>query len=194
MKVRLPKKSQRSKPDPVVIKIDPTLYNVGLLLPEIKYEIQAVVDHKEVFNGAIIPFPKVLFFFLTHNEMLIVATILEETRKNGTCSLTVTEMGHKLRISAPTLCNGLYKLRKLGLLLETPNGKKGSGRTRSLNYETLQHLNDLVEDEDYSVIARLRSNLKKKSITSFTKDDIKDAYDNHALPVDHDPEEEEEYN
>ena len=79
------------------------------------------------------------------------------------------------------------------MLQEAPNGHRGAGRIRKLNYTAIQHLNDLVEGEDSGIYTRIRTATRKTSIMSLTKDDIKNAYDNHVLEPGHDLAEEEEY-
>lgn len=190
---RTPKKSQLSKPAPIIVKIDPSELKNGIVVPEVKYEVVATVEKKQVFHGMVLPIPKVLVYYLKHNELMIVSTIIEETNENGKCALGVREMAARLKISVPSLSNCMYSLRKAGLLLEIPNGKRGAGRIRELNYEAIQHLNDLVEGEDPGIYARIRKATKKIDITHLSKDDVKKAYDNKVLPPDHDPAEEEEY-
>ena len=141
----------------------------------------------------VLPIPKVLIYYLTHNELMIVSTILEETNEYGECASSVKELATKIKISTPTVSSCLYSLRKVGLLQEAPNGQRGAGRIRKLNYTAIQHLNDLVEGEDSGIYTRIRKATRKTNIMSLTKDDIKNAYDNHVLEPGHDLAEEEEY-
>lgn len=190
---RIPQKNKLSKPEPIIIKIDPTELRTGIVLPQVKYQVLATVENEQVFNGMVLPIPKVLIYYLTHNELLIVATILEETNERGECASSVKELATKIKISTPTVSSCLYSLRKVGLLQEAPNGKRGAGRIRKLNYDAIQHLNDLVEDEDPGIYIRIRKATRKVNIMNLTKDDIKNAYDNKILDPEHDPAEEEEY-
>ena len=191
---KIPNRAKLPPPEPVVIKLDPKLLRGGIVLPKVKYEILATVETEEVFDGMVIPMPKVLIYFLSKNELMVVSTIMEEVNENGECALSVQELAIKMRLSIPTLSNCLYSLRKIGLLLETPNGKRGGGRIRQLNYPAIQHLNDLVEEEDPGIYARIRKAIRKINILNLTKDDVKSAYDTHVLEPGHDPAEEEEYN
>ncbi len=191
---KIPNRAKLPPPEPVVIKLDPKLLRGGIVLPKVKYEILATVETEEVFDGMVIPMPKVLIYFLSKNELMVVSTIMEEANENGECALSVQELAIKMRLSVPTLSNCLYSLRKIGLLLETPNGKRGGGRIRQLNYPAIQHLNDLVEEEDPGIYARIRKATRKINILNLTKDDVKSAYDTHVLEPGHDPAEEEEYN
>lgn len=191
---KIPNRAKLPPPEPVVIKLDPKLLRGGIVLPKVKYEILATVETEEVFDGMVIPMPKVLIYFLSKNELMVVSTIMEEANENGECALSVQELAIKMRLSIPTLSNCLYSLRKIGLLLETPNGKRGGGRIRQLNYQAIQHLNDLVEEEDPGIYARIRKATRKINILNLTKDDVKSAYDTHVLEPGHDPAEEEEYN
>lgn len=180
-------------PETVVIKVDPRDIANNLVFPKIKYEISASVECETVFTGRILPIPKVLLFYLTHKELLIFVTIMEEVNKNGECELSVKEMAKKTKISIPTLSTCLYNMRKVGLLLERPNGHRGSGRIRRINYQTVQHLNDLVEGEDLGVYVRIRKATRKTVIDNLTKSDIKGAYDNFVINPEDDPIEAEEY-
>ena len=191
---KIPNRAKLPPPEPVVIKLDPKLLRGGIVLPKVKYEILATVETEEVFDGMVIPIPKVLIYFLRKNELMVVSKIMEEANENGECALSVQELAVKMKLSAPTLSNCLYSLRKIGLLLETPNGKRGGGRIRQLNYPAIQHLNDLVEEEDPGIYARIRKATRKINILNLTKDDVKSAYDTHVLEPGHDPAEEEEYN
>lgn len=190
---RIPQKAILAKSEPIVIKIDPKQSKTGIVLPQVKYQILETVENEQVFNGMILPIPKVLIYYLTHNELMIVATILEETNEYGKCISSVKKLATKMKISTPTASSCLYSLRKMGLLLEEPNGKRGAGRVRKLNYEAIQYLNDLVEGEDTGVYIRIRKAARKTDIMKLTKDDVTNAYDNHVLAPDHDPAEEEEY-
>lgn len=190
----VPKKAKLGKPKPIVIKIDPTEQRQGIVLPEVTYKVAVEVEQKEVFCGMVVPIPRVLLYFLNHMELMVVSSILEDSINGEGCALSAKDIGARLKISAPTIHNTFYTLRKLGLLLEQPNGKKGTGKIRKLNYEAIQHLNDLVEDEDASVIFRLRKATRIIDITHLTKESVQAAYDNVALAPDHDPAEEEEYN
>lgn len=189
----VPKKAKLGKPKPIRIELDPRQLKAGIALPKINYQIVASVEEEEVYNGMVLPLPRVLVYYLTRSELLVVATIFEQSRDFGECALTVKELSARLRLSVPTMSNCLYSLRKIGLLLEMPDGKRGAGRIRKLNYKAIQHLNDLCEDEDYGIYTRIRKATRKRDILNLTKEDIKKAYDNHILEPGHDPAEEEEY-
>jgi len=112
-------------PEPIVIKLDPKQLRGGIVLPKVKYQVLATVETEEVFNGMVIPMPKVLIYFLNKNELMVVSTIMEEANENGDCALSVKELAIKMKLSIPTVSDSLYSLRHIGLLLETPNGKRG---------------------------------------------------------------------
>lgn len=190
---RTPQKSQLDKPAPIIVKINPSELKNGIVVPEVKYEVIATVEEKQVFHGMVLPIPRVLIYYLKHHELMVVSTIIEETNETGTCALSVKELATRLKISIPSLSNCMYSLRKVGLLQEMPNGKRGGGKLRQLNYDAIQHLNDLVEGEDPGIYARIRKASKKIDITHLTKNDVQGAYDNKILAPDHDPAEEEEY-
>lgn len=190
---RIPQRAILAKPEPINIKIDPKQLKTEIVLPKVKYQILAEVENEQVFHGMVLPVPKVLIYYLTHNELLIVSTILEETSEYGECASSIKELSTKIKVSIPTVSSCLYSLRKVGLLQEEPNGKRGGGRIRKLNYAAIQYLNDLVEGENPGIYARIRKATRKTCIMNLTKEDIKNAYDNHVLEPGHDPVEEEEY-
>lgn len=163
------------------------------MAPEITYKIQADVNFKQEFHGAIVPIPTVLIYFLNHNELRVFSLILEQTLTKGECNLKITQMGKIIKIHAAAVSAALSSLRYLGLLLETPNGSQGSGRIRKINYKNLQRLNDLIDGEDPGIYSRIRKATRKRTLTSLTKEDIKAAYDNRIVNPEDDPAESEEY-
>lgn len=190
---KIPSKAKLAKPKPIQIELDPYQLKTGIALPKITYQLYASVKEEEVYNGMVLPLPRVLVYYLNHNELLVVATIFEQTRDYGECALSVKELAAKLKISVPTLSNCLYSLRKIGLLQEYPDGKRGGGRIRKLNYTAVQHLNDLCEGEDPGIYTRIRKATRKIDIMNLTKEDVRKAYDHQVLEPGHDPAEEEEY-
>ena len=66
---KIPNRAKLPPPEPVVIKLDPKLLRGGIVLPKVKYEILATVETEEVFDGMVIPMPKVLIYFLSKNEL-----------------------------------------------------------------------------------------------------------------------------
>lgn len=190
---RIPNKAKLESPKPIIVKIDPEELRGGIVLPKIRYEIQATVEKEQVFHGMVLPIPRVLIYYLNRNELIVLSAIIEDSVESGHSSMTVRDMAARLKLSVPTLSHTLYVLRRVGLLLECPNGKRGAGRVRKLNYDTIQHLNDLVEGEDPGIYSRIRKASKKIDITHMSKADIREAYDHQILEPDHDPIEEEEY-
>lgn len=191
---KAPQKSQIPRPKPFKIKVDPLkLKRQSLVLPKVTYNVVASTEMEEVFTGSVLPIPTVLIYYLTHTELLVAAVIMEETNEHGECLLTVSELATRIKTTNATISTALYSMRRFGLLLETPNGMRGNGRNRMLNYQAIQHLNDLVEGEDPGIYVRIRRAASKKSIPNINAEDIRNAYDNKVLPPDHDPAEEEEY-
>lgn len=190
---KIPKKAKVTEPKRIVVKIDPSELRSGIMLPKINYEVVATVETDEAFNGMVLPLPRVLVYFLNRKELMIFATIMEETNENGECGLTVKEIAKRIKTSIPTVSNSLYTIRRMGLLLEKGNGNRGAGRIRMLNWQTIQHLNDLTENEDPGIYSRIRKATRKTDILNLTKEDIKAAYDNQVCDPDDDLAEMEEY-
>lgn len=190
---RVFKKGLLPKPQPVTVTIDPMKLMGVIEIPKVEYKIVADIDYNIAFEGMVLPIPKVLVYYLTKIELHVLSIILEECMSQEYSTMTVKGVSKKLKASVVSVSNALYFLRKGGLILEAPNGRKGGGRMRKLNFETIQHLNDLAEGEDVGIFARIRKLTKKKTIINITKDDIKTLY-NHVI---HEPgddiAEEEEY-
>lgn len=190
---KIQQKARLEEPKPIIVQIDPSEPNAEIINPKVEYRIVSSVVQDQVFQGMIIPIPKVLLYYLMHKELLLLSIIMEESAINGTCRLTVKELAIRLKVTIPTVSNTLYNLRKAGILLEAPNGKKGTGRNRKINFSTIQHLNDLVQGQDPGIYSRIRKATKKKDISHLTLQDLSMAYDNKVLAPGHDPAEEEEY-
>lgn len=194
MKKAYPKRLPKAKPDPVNIKFNAAQVRQNtLVMPEISYEVVANTEMKEVFTGEITPMPTALIFYLNHVELMIVTVLMDEMMKNGGCSLAVKDIAKRICVTDVTINNAMVSLRKSGLLIEKKNGMKGNGKIRSVNYEALQHLNDVLEGENPGIYARIRRNMRKRNILNITKEDVWKAYNNKILPPEHDPIEEEEY-
>lgn len=189
----LKKGTKDMKPKPFKIKIDPKEFYGLISLPRIEYEVSAFVERDDVFEGEIVTIPRILIFFLTHTELKLFVYILEESIREGECRSTLKELSKKLKLSIPSISNAFYDMRKMGLLFEGPNGMRGGGRTKKINFKAVQHLNDLLEGENPDVYSRIRKASRKTDILKMTKADIHKGYDNHVLTPNHDPEEEEEY-
>lgn len=164
-----------------------------LILPKITYRVEAETEDEEVFNGSIIPMPKVLLYYLTRMELIVFSTIMEYTTDVSGCAMTVRELANKVRLSVNTVSSVLYTLRKSGLLLESNHWRSREGRVLKINYKTVQHLNDLTGGIDVGIYVRIRQLARKTNIMSITKKDIEQLYDAYTQPLDHDPAEEEEY-
>lgn len=175
------------------VTIDPLEVQNSIVIPTIEYEITPKIVGKTMFNGLVIPMPKVLLYYLANSELLVAATILEETAKMGVCKLTVQEIAIRLHSTPASISGVLGKLRRFQLLVEKNNGRRGNGSNRMLNFDTIQHLNDLADGEDPGVYVRIRRASRKVSIANMTKEDIARTYDTKILAPDHDPAEEEEY-
>lgn len=191
---KIPKKSIIVKPDPVIIKIDPLSSDMDIVMPRIQYTVIATPDVESKFTGRVTPIPTVLLFLLSHMELKLIYVVLEDSYRYGKCDCTVKDFAIRLNTSMGCVASVLHRLRKKGLLLETANsGTRARGKMRTLNFKTIQHLDDLVDDEDPRIYSRIREATKKTSIENLTKEDIRNAYDKYVLPPGHDPEEEEEY-
>lgn len=190
---KVQKKAILKEPKEIVVKIDPQEIRSGIVVPKVVYKVHATVEKDEVFHGLILPIPKVLLYYLTKKELMVISVILEQTIERGECTMSIGDISKRAYIGLSAVSNALYTLRKIGLLKEAPNGKPGAGRLRKINYVALQYLNDLVEGEDPGIYPRLRKNSRKKDIMNLTKEDVRNAYDQYVLPPDHDPAEEEEY-
>lgn len=163
-------------------------------VPRVKYEVVAKIDMETAFTGEVTPIPTVLIHYLSHLELRIISVIMEDTYRYGECDQTVKELARRLCLTPPSVSHSLNSLRKRELMIESPNGLRGAGRIRKLNFKTIQHLCDLLEGEDPATYSRIGNAIRrKKSLMNVTKEDILKAYDKYVLPPEHDPAEEEEY-
>lgn len=194
MRKPIPKKAIIPREKPTVVKIDLLkTKRQTLVAPKIQYHVMAVAEPEVVYNGEIIPIPKILLYYMRPAELMVYAVIAEETDNNGCCLLNCKEIATRLKASMETVYRALYTMRKAGFLKETSSGLNDRRKERIINYKAIQRLNDLVEGEDVGVYIRIRQATKKKDIFNMTKEDIQNSYDNKVLPPGHDPEEEEEY-
>lgn len=166
------------------------IQNVAFAIPKLEYKVVAQPIIKTAFTGHVTAIPTVLIFYLNQLEFKIVATVIQETMENGVCLLTAAQFATRLKSTPPAIYNNLHALRKMGIIYED---RQGWIVARAIDFNAVQHLNDILSEEDRGVYRRLRSKLKLKNINNITKGDLFRIYDKHVLPVDHDIEEEEEY-
>lgn len=182
---------RRKEQPPKEIKIIPErIQNIQIAMPQLKYEVVAQPILKTEFTGHVTVIPTVLIFYLSNMEFKTVATIIQETMERGACVLTARQMSIRNRISMPTTYTVLHNLRKMGIVYEHREGRYVK---RAIDFQAVQHLNDLVSVEDRGIYVRLRGKVHQKNINNLTEADLQKAYDKYVLPVDHDLEEEEEY-
>lgn len=191
--LKTPKRAKIKKPKPIVLKINPYHGSNQLVLPRIEYEIVASLETDVKYTGPVTPLPTILYFLLSSLELRVLAVILNETYKNGKCNLSLDDISKHSFISVQSTSGVMKKLRHFGIVMETEDGVAGLKRFRTVNFETIQRLSDLMEGEDIGVCPRLRQRCRKRNWNNITKEDIQEAYDNRLLPPGHDPEEEEEY-
>lgn len=173
------------------IKFNPNrVQTTDIKIPNFNYKVVAETEEKTAFTGHVTLIPTVLIFYLHANELKVAATIMQEIMENGRCLLATKQFCVRLQLSKPTLYSSMKALRRLHVIIEKRHGWKVD---RSINYEAIQHLNDLVSIEDRGIYTRLRSKCKYRNIENITEKDLDGSYDKYVLPVDHDPEEEEEY-
>lgn len=166
------------------------IQNVALAIPKLEYKVVAQPILKTEFTGHVTAIPTVLIFYLNATEFKIIATIIQETVECGVCLLSAKQFAIRLSVTINRIYDELYRLRRMGLLYEDRQGRTVA---RAVDFKTVQHLNDLLEAEDRGIYGRLRKRMKLRNIRGVTKDDLNLVYDKYVLPVDHDPEEEEEY-
>lgn len=164
--------------------------NISLEIPQIEYKVVAQPILKTAFTGHVTAIPTVLIFYLNSLEFKVVATIIQETMENGVCILTLKQIASRLKTALPTLYDTVYHLRKMGVIYEDRQSYKIA---RAIDFNAVQKLNDLLLYEDRGMYRRLRTKMRFKNINNINENDLKKAYDLHVLPIDHDIEEEEEY-
>lgn len=176
---------------PKSIKVIPgRIQKTDIKIPTYEYKVVAQPILKTAFTGHVTPLPTVLLFYLYLNELRVVGTIIQETLENGACLLTMKQFQIRLKMLKHTLADTLHHLRKLGIIYEE---RKGWKVKRAIDYSAVQHLNDILANEDRGIYTRLRRVCKLKNIKHINEHDLERSYDKYVLPVDHDIEEEEEY-
>lgn len=184
---------KKHKPDkyPKTLKVIPQRFqNVPLKVPKIEYKVVAQPVLKTAFTGHVTAIPTVLIFYLNSIEFKVVATIIQETMETGMCILTAEQMATRLKSTKHTIYDTIYHLRKMGVIYQYKQGYKV---VKVIDFKAVQKLNDLLLYEDRGMYRRLRTKMRYRDINHITQDDLKKAYDLHVLPIDHDIEEEEEY-
>lgn len=166
------------------------IQKTDIKIPNFNYKVVAEVEEQTAFSGNVIVLPTVLLLYLRPNELRVAATILQEIMENGECLLTAQQFCIRLQLSLPTIHSTFTNLRKLHVMKET---RKGWKIKRKIDFEAVQHFNDLVAGEDRGIFPRLRNRCRLKNIAHITRKDVEMAYDKYVLPPDHDIEEEEEY-
>lgn len=182
---------RRVERPPKSLKVIPQrIQNMNIDIPSLEYKVVAQPILKTKFTGHVTVIPTVLIFYLNTAEFRIVATIIQETLENGACDLTIKQIAIRNTMSLPTVYTCIHNLRKMRVIYEEREGRKVK---RAIDFDAVQHLNDLVSIEDRGIYKRLREKVRLKNINNLTEKDLEKSYDRYVLPVDHDPEEEEEY-
>lgn len=182
---------RRNKKLPQSLKVIPRrIQEMNIDIPKVEYKVVAQPILETQFTGHVTVIPTVLVFYLNNQEFKVVATIIQETMENGACTLNAKQFGVRNGISMPTLYTVIHRLRKMGIIYEQ---REGRSVKRAIDFNAVQHLNDLVSIEDRGIYIRLRKKLRNKNINNITEKDIERSHDKYVLPVNHDPEEEEEY-
>lgn len=182
-----------SEQEAITVNVDPNEMKQQIVMPEVEYKVIATAKPRVAFHGTVIMMPRVLIYFLTHKELVVMTFIMDQTAAHGACWTTVKEMESQLALSSTTISGVLYRLRLMGLLMEKPNGQSGSGRVRTPNFEAIQHLDDVLDGESTAVCTRMHVLCRDMNVMSLRKDDVQRVCNHKVLPKDHDPEEEEEY-
>lgn len=191
---RIPQKAVIPPAKPIVITVDSEQLTTEMILPKVSYEVHLKIKNESVFNGVVLPFPKVLLFLLSQSELIVMSALLDETHSSGRCVLTTKELVARTNLTAATISGVLSDLRKLGLLLEAKTSLRKHGRERKINFKIIQHLDDLLRNESTGIYSKIRALAKSKNIENITKDDVKKLYNHIILEPEHDISEEEEYN
>lgn len=184
-------KKRKQEVMPKMLPVKPQrIQEIPLAIPKLEYKVIAQPILKTAFTGHVIAVPTILIFYLNSLEFKVVATIMQETMEVGVCVLTAKQFSVRTKACLPNIYNALHALRKMGIVYEYRQGRYVA---RAIDFNAVQHLNDLLSIEDRGVYRRLRDKLKLKNINNITKHDLERIYDKYVLPVDHDIEEEEEY-
>lgn len=184
-------KKRKIRKIPKTLPVKPQrIQNISLAIPQVEYKVIAQPILETAFTGHVTAIPTVLIFYLNPLEFKIVAVILQETVESGICLLSAAQLASRLKINIKSVYDNTHALKKMGIIYEQ---RQGFTVVRAIDFNAVQNLNDVLEEEDRGMYRRLRNKLRFKNINNITKEDLKRAYDKYVLPVDHDIEEEEEY-
>lgn len=184
-------KKQKRVDIPEMLPVIPQrIQEIPLKLPRLEYKVVAQPILDTPFTGHVTTIPTVLIFYLHPTEFKVVASIIQDTMETGVCIMTVKQFSVRLKVEISTIYGALYCLRKMGIIYEYRQGAKVA---RAIDFDAVQHLNDLLKEEDRGIYCRLRSKMKLRKIENITEKDLEQVYDKYVLPTDHDIEEEEEY-
>lgn len=175
----------------VVVDTSKTVSQFGIQIPQINYKAIADVSMQIAFEGMVTPIPTVLIHHLTPNEFLFVAVIIEETIEKGECALTLMDIANRMGSNYNTAVYIKKRLQASGLINYEKRRLQPS--IYSLNWETVNALDELMKDEPRAIMARVKKVTKKRKIKNLSKCDIEAAYTEKILPFNHDPREEEIY-
>lgn len=159
-------------------------------IPKIRYKQVAYVEASDkVFNGDITPIPSVLIEYLNKTELQTFAIILKQIREHGYCIMRIETMAAYLGVSRVSLANTTSRLKSMGILNYDSYGKR---RNRTINFEAIQKLHDLLNGRKPGAAPALRKRVKSKDINKLSDSDIK-FIENH-FTWHEDEDEDEEYN
>lgn len=182
-------RKRKDKPQYVRVPADKNI-KMGIAVPKMEYRVVKDPVLETAFTGNVTVLPTVLLFYLKPGELRLVATIMQEIMEKGECILTTKQFCLRLQITLPTYRTYIHNLLKMHIVSQKRSGWQFN---RSIDFDSVQHLDDLLNAEDRGVYVRLRKRCKNKNINNITQEDLGRIYDQYVLPPDHDPEEEEEY-
>ena len=182
---------KKKRIEKVVVDSSKTISQFGIQIPKINYKVIADVSMQTAFNGMITPIPTVLIHHLRPLEMLFVAVIIEDTIEHGECFLKQEEFAFRMGVTLPTISNTKSNLKKMGVI--TVERRSDKRYVYKINWEAVNNLDELMQNEPRAIMARVRHTSKKRKISNMDRSDIESAYTERILPPGHDPREEETY-
>lgn len=139
-------------------------------IPKVSYKQVACVEAaNKVFQGDITPIPSVLIEYLSKTELQTFAIILKQIREHGYCIMRIEGIASYIGVSRVSLANTMSRLKSMGLICYDNCGKR---RNRTINFDVIQKLNDLLKDRKPGATAALRKKVKTKNIEELSDSDI----------------------
>lgn len=173
MKKKTKKKDDRPKIKRIIEHEDELI----LPAPVISYEPIVSMEERKAFNGKVVPIPFVLLEYLHEAEIKVIAVILDQIRKTGSCIVRGKTLSKMLGMSTVSVYVAIGRLKRMHIIESRAIGRQAD---KSINFKVVQYLKDVSENMKPGAVAGLRRLMKDRDlsggISSFVLDRWLDKY------------------